>query len=212
MPRVPADRQRLGLRLVHSGGPPTGSTPPAARSSNAVLGIDLFIASEAMLFAALIAAYLGLRAGADHWPPPGQPRLPLVVTGLNTLLLLLSGGTVWSALRAARVGDAAGSRRWLLTTAALGGAFLLVQGSEWTRLIGYGLRITSGPYGGMFYTVIGAHALHVVIGVGVLAAVLWRARRRPFGPARQIDIEVGTRFWLFVVGVWPVLYGLVYLL
>ncbi len=205
-----ADRPPRGLRLVHSGSAPLGA--PATRGSNAVLGIDLFIASEAMLFAALIVTYLALRAGAEQWPPPGQPRLPVIVTGLNTVVLLLSGLTVWRALRAARAFALLSSRRWLLVTAALGGVFLLVQGGEWVRLISYGLRMTGNPYGGIFYTVIGVHAVHVAIGVAVLGVASWRARRDPLAPARQVDIEVGARFWLFVVAVWPVLYGLVYVL
>lgn len=208
-----AGRPSRGLRLVHSGPPPpAGPQPLAARYSNAVLGIDLFIASEAVLFAALIVTWLALRAGAEHWPPPGQPRLPVLVTGLNSLVLLVSGWTVWRALQAARALAWATSRRWLMATAAGGAIFLAVQGSEWVRLIGYGLRATGNPYGGMFYIIIGVHAVHVAIGVAVLAVVLWRAHRHAADARRQVDMEVGARFWLFVVAVWPVLYGLVYLL
>lgn len=198
-------------RLVHSG----GGGPPAGRRAagdNAVLGMLVFLGSEVMLFAALISAYLVLRAGAESWPPPGQPRLPVVVTGINTVVLLSSGVTMWLALRAARLTRVTTCRRWLAVTLGLGALFLLVQGSEWARLISYGLRISSGTYGGMFYTVIGAHALHVVVAVVLLAVVLWRGRRGRFAYERQTDVEVCQLFWTFVVAVWPVLYVLVYLL
>lgn len=195
-------------RLAYSGEGP----PPERRSgSNAVLGMIVLIGSEVMLFAALISAYLVLRAGAEHWPPPGQPRLPIMLTAVNTMVLLLSAVTMWHARRAAWLTDLPRCRRWVAVTLALGAVFLVVQGSEWARLIGYGLRITSGTYGGMFYTVIGTHALHVLAGVAVLGAILWRARRERFAVARQSDIEAGALFWWFVVGVWPVLYALVYL-
>ncbi len=93
-----------------------------------------------MFFAGLLSAFLILRAGASGWPPPGQPRLPVAVTGANTFILLLSGVTVYLALRAIRAGDAKGMRRWLLSTALLGAVFLTVQGSEWVRLVRYGLQ------------------------------------------------------------------------
>ncbi len=188
------------------------SEDAVVRNSSALLGMKVLIVSEVVLFAAMIAVYLAVRAQADAWPPPGQPRLPVLVTGANTLVLLLSGVTVWQALRAARGGDRVASRRWLGLTLALGTTFLLVQGSEWVRLIGYGLRISSGTYGGMFYSLIGLHALHVVAAVAILAVVLWRGRGAYFTRARQVDVAVGHLYWCFVVAVWPPLYVLVYLL
>jgi cytochrome c oxidase subunit III len=211
-PRPNADGVRALPRLVHSGGggPPSGGR--ASAGSNAVLGMLVFLGSETMLFAALISAYLVLRASADTWPPPGQPRLPLAVTGANTVVLVLSGFTMWAALRSARLTRPEACRRWLTVTLVLGTLFLVVQGSEWARLISYGLRISSGTYGGMFYAVIGTHALHVVVAVLLLGTVLWRGRRAKFSPERQTDVEVCHLFWTFVVAVWPVLYILVYLL
>ncbi len=210
--RQQSSRRRDFPRLVYSGGdgpPPQGR---GAAGDNAVLGMLVFLGSEVMLFGALISAYLVLRAGAERWPPPGQPRLPIAITGANTAVLLLSGVTMWLAFRAARLTRVTSCRRWLATTLALGTLFLVVQGSEWARLIGYGLRISSGTYGGMFYTVIGAHALHVVVAVLLLATVLWRGRRGRFAYERQTDVQVCFIFWTFVVAVWPILYGLVYLL
>ncbi|HSP96461.1 MAG TPA: cytochrome c oxidase subunit 3 [Candidatus Dormibacteraeota bacterium] len=203
---------RRPLRLVRSGDGPPLRDGEVVRNSQAVLGMKVVIGSEVVLFAALIVAYLALRAQAAAWPPPGQPRLPVAVTGVNTLVLLLSGITVWQALRAARDGHRIASRRWLRVTLVLGATFLLVQGSEWVRLIGYGLRISSSTYGGMFYSLIGLHALHVVAAVLILAIVLWRGRSAYFTRARQIDVTVGHLYWTFVVAMWPPLYVLVYLL
>ena len=64
----------------------------------------------------------------------------------------------------------------------------------------------------MFSSVIGVHAVHVIIAVGVLAVVLWRARRSCYDVARHIDVEVAHLFWTFVVAVWPMRYVLVSLL
>jgi heme/copper-type cytochrome/quinol oxidase subunit 3 len=201
---------RRGLRLVRAADPPSADRRPVRRSP-AVLGMSFFLGSEAVLFATLIAAYLTLRAGAEAWPPPGQPRLPVLLTGFNTGLLLLSAATMWQALRAIRMAHLAACRRWLAVTLGLGAVFLLIQGSEWVRLIGFGLRVSSGTYGGMFYALIGMHALHVLVAVVVLGLVLWRAHGRPYGRARHVDVTVGSLYWLFVVAVWPLLYVLVYL-
>src|SRR4029450_3339315 len=63
---------------------------------SAVLGMLIFVGTEVMLFAGMISAFLILRAtAAGAWPPPGQPRLPLEETAINTLALLASGFMLW---------------------------------------------------------------------------------------------------------------------
>ena len=70
--------------------------PKRAKSpvSSGVIGMLIFMVTEAMFFAALISAYLVIRAGLEEWPPWGQPRLPVETTAFNTLVLLLSGLTM----------------------------------------------------------------------------------------------------------------------
>jgi cytochrome c oxidase subunit 3 len=79
-------------------------------------------------------------------------------------------------------------------------------------MLGYGLRAASGPYGATFYTLIGAHGLHVLGGLAVLVAALLRAHRSPYSARQRVALEACRLYWLFVVGVWPVLYVLVYCL
>ena len=95
---------RRSLRLVRSGVGTPLSDGEAVRNSQALLGMKVVIASEVVLFAALIVAYLALRAQAAAWPPPGQPRLPVMVTGVNTLVL--------AAQRCHRLAGAARRARW----------------------------------------------------------------------------------------------------
>jgi heme/copper-type cytochrome/quinol oxidase subunit 3 len=164
-----------------------------------------------MFFAGLVSAFLVLRLAAPLWPPPLQPRLPVEVTGLNTLVLLASSAAMVSAMRARRRGDGAGLVRGLGVTALLGGVFLAVQGFEWARLLHYGLTLSSGAYGGTFYTLIGTHAAHVLgalawVGVTLALAARGRFAEGPAGPLRACAI-----YWHFVVALWPVLYVAVYL-
>jgi len=170
------------------------------------LGMLFFIATEAMMFAGLISAYLVLSKTAASWPPPEQPRLPIVLTGFNTLLLL------WSGVCVALAAKNPASLRWL-TTALLGGfAFLAIQGGEWLRLIHYGLSVENNTFAGTFYVIIGTHAIHVFLGAIALAVTLIRGARQGILNDRfQISFTSSRLYWYFVVGVWPILYALVYL-
>ncbi len=188
-----------------------GGSGPAAmpKSADPTLAVLIFIGSEAMLFAGLLSAFLVSRASAPFWPPANQPRLPLAITGLNTGLLVLSGLTMWRVLPFLRQHDKTGAMHWMGATIVLGVLFLAVQGSEWAGLISFGLTMTSSLYGGMFYLIVGAHALHLVVAIAVLlfvAARVWRGRY-------EVDfrgVVACSVYWSFVVILWPIIYALVY--
>lgn len=185
------------------------SAPLRPLVPNATLGMVLFLVTEAMFFTALVSAFLVLRAEAPLWPPLDQPRLPVVLTTLNTCGLLASGWTMVAALQGMRRSGSAG--RWLDATALLGLLFLGIQGFEWVRLVGYGLTHASSLYGASFYTLVGTHALHVLGALVALVVVRTRAGRGRYEPARHQGLVLACMYWLFVVAVWPVLFVLVYL-
>jgi len=133
------------------------------------------------------------------------------VTGVITAVLLLSGYTMWQALGALRCGSRAGVVRSLAQTALLGVIFLSVQGYEWMRLLEFGLTASSGVYGGTFYTLIGAHAVHVVGALIWLGVVLIGAIRGHDAAQTHVGVSLCGMYWSFVVGLWPILYALVYL-
>jgi len=178
---------------------------------SATLGLLLFIAAETMLFGGLIGAFLVFRFGSVTWPPQGMPKLPVLVTAVNTLVLFSSCYPVTKALRAIRRNDVLGLRQGLLMTSLLGGIFLLVQGSEWVRLVEFGLKVSSGPYGSTFYTLIGFHGLHVLGAVGWLLVILAAAAQNRFSARHHTAVELATIYWWFVSAVWAVLFPLVYL-
>jgi cytochrome c oxidase subunit III len=179
--------------------------------SNAWLGVLMFLGAEAMFFAGLIGAFLVFRVSSAVWPPPFQPRLPTEITGINTLILLASAVTMRLGVRAIQRGDVARLLRLLLWTAASGTIFLLIQGFEWFRLLRYGLTVSSSIYGGLFYTIIGCHGLHV-FGALIWLLVVWRlASQGRYTKQSYVGMQICGMYWTFVVGLWPVLYGLVYL-
>ncbi len=187
--------------------------PPARRQlvSSAVLGMLIFIAVELMFFAGLISAFTIVKSTAPPgaWPPPGQPRLPIELTGVTTLVLLASGALAWLAWRAFTRGDAASRvARPLIAAAALGATFVVVQGIEWVRLVGEGLTMRASTYGSFFSMIVGAHALHAV---AALAALVWCWRRHATGRLPPSSFAAVLALWTFVVALWPALYAVVYL-
>ena len=149
-------------------------TPHRRAVPNVVLATVLFLITEVMLFCGLVSGYLVLRSQAGPWPPADQPRLPILTTGFNSVLLIASGFTAWAAVGAMHRSRAR-AVTLLTSTLALGVAFVLVQGVEWSRLLAFGLTSSSSLYGSLFYTVVGAHALHVVGALVALGCVLGRA-------------------------------------
>lgn len=171
------------------------------------MGMLIFVIVEAMLFAGLISAFTIVRASAIAWPPPGQPRLPVEATLLNTLALIASGGLLLLAHRAFGR-EASRARMPMLGAILLGAFFVLFQGAEWIALIGQGLTLTSSPHGSFFYLIVGMHAAHAVAGLIVLVQAWLLLRREALAPGRFYAAQL---FWYFVVGLWPMLYARVYL-
>lgn len=211
-PRMPEVPPGIPPRPNEEGPPPW--LPPRKEPvvSNAVLGMLMFLAFEAMFFAGLLGAFLVFRLASTNWPPPGEPYLPIGVTWINTGILVASTYTMRRAHRAIRAGNQAGLVHGLGLTALLGATFLAVQGSEWIRLVHYGLTLRSGTYGATFYTLIGCHGVHVLAAVLWLAAVLLLATRDRFSPARYVGVQLCKMYWMFVVGLWLVLFPSVYLM
>ena len=174
---------------------------------NGVMGMLIFVAMETMMFAGMISAFTIIKSSSLVWPPPDQPRLPVGQTAVNTAALLLSGVALWFAQRSFAQGRER-ARTPLLAAMLLGAFFVVFQGVEWVALIGQGLTLTSSTLGSFFYLIVGMHALHAVVALGILAYT-WVLLQRGWLAQRQL--AAAQVFWYFVVGLWPVLYAVVYL-
>ena len=196
--------------------------------ANSVLAMLIFVATEVMFFGGIISAYIIGKSGAvGGWPPAGQPRLPIEVTGFNSMGLVASGIFLWLSGRAfdrrTRTGGLEASSlrqtKWFLRFAlGLGALFVLVQGSEWAQLIAQGMTLTFSTHAAFFYLIVGTHALHAIISLCVLIWVWRRITRADVGSGLSSSDSISKAaftssriFWYFVVGVWPVLYAFVYL-
>lgn len=176
-----------------------------------IVATMVLIAGDLMLFAGLIFAFWVLRLAAPVWPPPLQPRLPLFVTTVNTVVLLASGVTMFAALRALAGGRRRAVANRLGLSALLGGCFVMLQGYEWVRLVAFGLTVSSGIYGSLFYILVGVHGLHVLAALVWLTVTAIGAHRGTLASGRLAHVRACSLYWYFVVAVWPLIYVSVYL-
>ncbi len=184
---------------------------PAARrrqvASNGVIGMLIFVVAEIMFFGGLISAHTIVKSSSlVGWPPPGQPRLPVGETLINTAALLASGVMLYF-VRRRYLRSPASARLPLLAVLLLGAFFVVFQGVEWAALLREGLTMTSSTHGSFFYLIIGIHALHAVVALVVLAWAYGRLVRNDLVRSQLAVVEI---FWYFVVALWPLLYWRVY--
>ena len=166
-------------------------------------GIVWLIATEATLFAMLIASYFYLRfRGGPVWPPDDIEPPKLVLPLIMTVILLSSSIPVHMAERAAKRGDKRMLRIGLALGFLLGAAFLgITWGVEWPETL-HEFGPTTNSYGSMFFTITGFHGAHVLGGLGFNLWSQIRASRGAFGPERHLTIQNFTLYWHFVDVVW----------
>mgnify|MGYP000916649847 FL=1 len=181
---------------------------PRTGLDSAKVATIVVLGSETFFFGTLVSAYLFMR-GVYPWPLDGAPLSRLVIPAANTLLLLVSVLTMYLALRAARAGGKAALVTWSTVTLALGLVFVGGQVLEYTS---NGMMPGDQGFGGVFLTLMGFHALHLLAGVVMLALIAMRARLGDFTPRRHTAVEVGAWFWYYVAGVWAVLFTILYLI
>jgi cytochrome c oxidase subunit 3 len=185
-------------------------------------GVFIFLASEGMLFGALILAYLGARIENGAAFLAGSHELSLLLGTTNTGVLLTSSlcaalATIWAEQKRSRR-----VRLALVATAALGTVFLLIKGYEYWDEAGRGLLpIPNVERHDPFYpneptrvffdaylALTGTHALHLVSGIGLMSgiALMWRRLKRPGHVVR-----LAALYWHFIDLIWVFLFPLLYL-
>jgi cytochrome c oxidase subunit 3 len=181
------------------------------RHSEYFWGTIVLILSELVIFGVLFFFYYWSRAHADVWPAEQIAHLDLSVIVINTVLLLSSGATVHMAQHSLHKGDIRKFQLWLGITVVLGALFLGGQVYEYYHLVHDGLTPKSGPYGTAFYSLTGTHGLHVLAGVGVLAAILGLSFTGFITKERYSGVTGAFLYWHFVDVVWIFVVSIVYL-
>jgi cytochrome c oxidase subunit 3 len=199
---------------AHGHGPPTAHA--SSRVHPVLLGIYLFLASEAMLFGSFFAAYYFARVAGEFeggWPPnrPGTDEpftLPVYLALLNTIILVTSSFTVHWAIQSIKRENRTGLIAGLGLTFLLGLAFLLIQAREYTRL---GFAPNDSAFSTTFYGLTGLHGLHVFVGLNLLLYAFIRAVRGHYSAQHHHGVEVPGIYWHFVDVMWIIVYVTVYI-
>lgn len=169
-----------------------------------VFGMIIFLFTELMFFTALVSAFLVIKGDGVTWSIPQGIRLPIMATAYNTAILFLSG--IMLLLAGRSTFSLAQKRACVAWATLLGACFVGFQAYEWLQLMSYGLTMNSSIFGACFFLVIGSHAVHVLLGVGIML-YLWYISNKSWDKSNLLTVQM---FWLLVVGVWPVLFNLVY--
>ncbi len=135
--------------------------------SRGVVGIACLILAESAVFIIFVVAYIFYLGKSLTGP---TPRDVLDVPIIGTICLLSSSLTVYFAVEALRKNEVRLCSLWLAATVLLGGIFLAGTAREWYQLIyEHGLTIRTNLFGTTFYSLVGLHATHVIVGLIMLA-------------------------------------------
>jgi cytochrome c oxidase subunit 3 len=202
------------------------------------LGMWAFLATEVLFFGGLFAGYTVYR----FWYPDafeyGSHHLDVWLGTINTAVLLTSSLTMALAVRAAQINDSPGIVRSLVWTIVLGSVFLGIKGYEYYHK--FQEHLVPGPsfslidshgasraasasdeqvhpghvelFFSFYFAMTGLHAVHMVIGLGILAGLMFAARRATFSSDYYTPIEMSGLYWHFVDIVWVFLFPLLYLI
>src|ERR1700731_3522708 len=175
-----------------------------------VVGMACLIVAESAIFLIFVVAYIYYIGKSLSGPTPAQVlELPI----LGTVCLLSSSITVHFAVSALRKNNIRNCTLWLAGTVLLGAGFLMGTAREWYHLIhDFGLTIRTNLFGTTFYSLVGLHATHVVIGLIMLSIALALLLSGRVEEKHAERLEVLSLYWHFVDGVWVVVFLVVYVL
>jgi cytochrome c oxidase subunit I+III len=175
------------------------------------MGTWTFLASEAVLFGAIISSYIYIRVETPNWPPSYQIH-DVTIGAINTIVLLTSSLTMIFAREYAHEQSIRGLKASLILTFLLGTTFLAVKGYEWAGLIAGGFLISSSLPAATYYITTGAHAVHVGAGLVAVSFLMIKAFQGKFTSENHYAIEHVGLYWHFVDIVWMFLFPLFYLI
>ena len=172
------------------------------------VGVCCLIVTEAALFTIFVVAYI-FYIGASRTGPYPKDVLELPIWA--TICLLSSSVTVAIAERALHQRRQQAFLAWVIVTAALGLEFLRQTALEWRKLIVVDhLTIATNVFGTTFYSLVGLHASHVVIGLSLFGVVLVVSLRGRAMLDNARRFQLLSWYWHFVDAVWVVVFSVVY--
>ena len=180
----------------------------AIRAHPLVFGVVVFLASESMLFAGLLAAWFDLRGTNAVWPPSGT-KLDLAGGTIGTVLLGIGSVTMGVAQVVAARGRRQVARTMLVLTLLCALAFVYVALDGWAHA---NFQVDTNAFGTMFYVLTGTHLAHVIAGAILLTALAIFLGKPAFTRDNHAGVEAIAYYWHFVFVVWLGIYATIYLI
>jgi len=188
------------------------------------LGMWVFLTTEVMFFGALFLGYAIYRGWYSHAFAVSSRHLDIVLGAVNTGVLLLSSLTMVLAVHAIQLGVRRSAVIFLVLTIALGATFLGIKGVEYHHK--YEEHLIPGPdfhvegadnrhsqiFFSFYFVMTGMHALHMVIGIGLLTIMILLTVRGRVSSINFSPLENSGLYWHFVDIVWVFLFPLLYLI
>jgi cytochrome c oxidase subunit III len=188
----------------------SGNTLEWRLPSRRKMAVVCLIVTETAMFTIFVVAYLFYLGKSLTGPYPSQVlETPII----STICLLGSSLTIAYAERALRGENRGKFQFWWMITIFLAAMFLGATASEWQRLITvHHLTISSNLFGATFYSLVGLHASHVVVGLLLLTLVLALSLRGHVKREHHEHVEMISWYWHFVDAVWVVVFTVVYII
>jgi cytochrome c oxidase subunit 3 len=200
----------------------------AQQKDASTLGMWIFLVTEIMFFGGMFAAYTTYRGWYPQVFAVASSSLNEIIGALNTAVLLLSSFTMVLAVRAGQLGQQKMIVLFLILTLLFGGVFLGVKAYEWNEkfeehhIPGQAAFHLEGVapadqghaqlFFSLYFAMTGLHALHMVIGVGILLTLIFQARKGKFAANYYTPIDMAGLYWHFVDIIWIFLFPLLYLI
>jgi cytochrome c oxidase subunit III len=187
------------------------------------LGMWVFLVTEVMFFGGLFLAYIVYRTLYPAAFAAASHHLDVPLGGVNTIVLICSSLTMALAVYSAQVGARRLTVMYLATTLLLGLVFLTIKLTEYKHKFEEGLipgrgfkfegplRADAETFFSLYFSMTGLHALHMVVGVGVMSVLIVMAWRGKFTPEYHAPVELSGLYWHFVDIIWIFLFPLLYL-
>jgi cytochrome c oxidase subunit 3 len=188
------------------------------------LGMWVFLVTEIMFFGGLFTAYVAYRSAYPGAFGAASDHLDLTLGAVNTAVLIGSSLTMALAVHSSQLGKRNALVIFLLLTMALGSVFLGIKAVEYAHkfeqhVVPGAHFVFHGPdathaeiFFSLYFAMTGLHALHMIIGLGVLGVLVRQASKGRFGTRYHTPVEMAGLYWHFVDIVWIFLFPLLYLI
>ncbi len=190
---------------------PEVTVPSQEQIENSKFAMWLYLGSEVVIFASLMAVYAIFRVNNPDVVKAVHEELGILLVSINTFLLLASSWAMVMGLREIRRGNQTGLVRWIGLTAFLGAVFVGLQYVEYNELAHAGIHMGT-EFGMRFYAPTAFHGFHVIIGVFWALRIAWRGHKGIYSPRNYLAVEIFGLYWHFVDVVWIILFTLIYLI